>query len=122
MTKLKYRIASWLLVIATIFSLIPAVDISYGALGFGDGLGDTSKLGTPGSGGWEPTSTGFRVYIVNNEGKLVSNIVDITSAQIKSRKRVVACFGSRGIPEWQGFAEGTLKQGGGPYGGAKKVV
>lgn len=118
MKQIRYRIVSLILAFITIFSLFP-VDIAYGALGYGDGMGDTSKLGTPGTGGWEPTSTGFRVYIVNDSGKLVSNIVDIISADISSKKRVVACFGSRGVPEWQGFAEGTFKRGD-VYGGQKE--
>lgn len=101
---------SSLLVIATIASLcITPVNISYADGGAGDGAGNTSGTGGSKGGTWSSDRTGIRVYAVNENGELVSNIVDIISDSKIPQYSTLACFGTRGIGTYQWYKAGSIK-------------
>ena len=101
---------SSLLVIATIASLcITPVNVSYADGGSGDGAGNTSGTGGSKGGTWSSDRTGIRVYAVNENGELMSNIVDIISDSKIPQYSTLACFGTRGIGTYQWYKAGSIK-------------
>lgn len=101
---------SSLLALATIASLcITPVNISYADGGAGDGAGNTSGTGGSKGGTWSSDRTGIRVYVVNEKGELMSNIVDIISDPKIPQYSTLACFGTRGIGTYQWYKAGSIK-------------
>lgn len=108
--RLWKRMISSLLAIATIASLcITPVNISYADGGAGDGAGNTSGTGGSKGGTWSSDRTGIRVYVVNENGELMSNIVDIISDPKIPQYSTLACFGTRGIGTYQWYKAGSIR-------------
>lgn len=91
----------------TIFTMISPLTPAY-AVGGGDGLGNTTSTGGSSSGTWSSSRTGIRVYVVDKNGNLVSNIVDVISNTAIPNYRIIACLGTRGNGTYQSFAAGGL--------------
>ena len=78
--RLGQRITSLVLTAVTILTMIVVpMTPAYASGGVGDGLGNTSATGGSSSGTWAASRTGIRVYVVDETGALMSNIVDIVS-------------------------------------------
>ena len=105
--NIKNRIIGLLLVLITIFTMISPLTPAY-AVGGGDGLGNTTSTGGSSSGTWSSSRTGIRVYVVDKNGNLVSNIVDVISNTAIPNYRIIACLGTRGNGTYQSFAAGGL--------------
>lgn len=88
--RLRYRILSLLLAILTLISSISILDTSYivdeayALKGGGSGLGVGVYGGGKDGGVWNPDRGGIRVYMIDQSGALVSNIVDIVPDTVKT--------------------------------------
>lgn len=108
--KITHRILSLFLTLAIVISLaIVPINISYADGGSGDGAGNTSSTGGSKGGTWSSDRTGIRVYVVNEKGELMSNIVDILSDPKIPQYTTAACFGTRDISHIQWYKAGSIK-------------
>lgn len=119
--RLRQRIISLVLAAITILTtlLIP-ITPAYASGGVGDGLGDTSATGGTSEGTWAASRTGIRVYVVDETGALMSNIVDIVSNTQFPSYNVEACFGTRGIGTHQYYLKDNF--GIGAYSSTANIV
>lgn len=119
--RLRQRITSLVLTAVTILTMIVApMTPAYASGGVGDGLGNTSATGGSSSGTWAASRTGIRVYVVDETGALMSNIVDIVSNTTFPSYDVVACFGTRGIGTHQYYLKSNF--GIGAYSSTANIV
>ena len=73
--KSKHRIISFLLALLLIFQLVPT--LSFAAASDIEGVGTGTGLGgAGGKGRWSTDQEGYRIYMIDKEGNLRSNVID----------------------------------------------
>ena len=73
--KSKHRIISFLLALLLSFQLVPT--LSFAAASDIEGVGTGTGLGgAGGKGRWSTDQEGYRIYMIDKEGNLRSNVID----------------------------------------------
>ena len=71
----KHRIISFLLALLLSFQLVPT--LSFAAASDIEGVGNgTGSGGAGGKGRWSTNQEGYRIYMIDKEGNLRSNVID----------------------------------------------